>query len=567
MFGLATNLKYLRGGMELLKDKINEYNATEGRKEYYGDNRRRIVEVVNKMWYPPIPIKNFSTNEEDEDLGDIISIIRRKGIVDVLFEVPKISLKEAEEKFDDEFQKFLDIPVAENDDDDECVGLYYDDDEEEEEEPQTVHIFKLPTAMGKTRKIQSVKKTLICVPTHQLKNEVADRMPAMPILAPENIQFKNVASQNKLETLYRVGLYGMAAEHIGAIAEGFGGNTNDTNTAGEYLKAVGECASTDENVIITHKRLFLGNKAFKHNTVIIDEDPLQTLCQVKKTTLGDLFALSLVRSEVGMLVLHLKGLPDGIHDAPELRFDLKELTEDLDYYDFDTQIFDFFVCNCFIKKGNEISYLIRQPFPKYDKLLIMSATICPEIYQKLYPKINFVVVDISNVEQVGQINQYTGLSLSRSSIGKHLDCLLQTVGDLPVITFSKFKKYFPTAVEGMHFGNCAGYDTLAGRNIAVIGTPHIHESYYLLLAKAMKINFNLEDIHYNNQRIRFRNFEFMFKCFNHEEIRQIQLLTIESELLQAVGRARTLRYDCTVELYSNFPLYVATKFLDKKNKK
>jgi hypothetical protein len=29
---------------------------------------------------------------------------------------------------------------------------------------------------------------------------------------------------------------------------------------------------------------------------------------------------------------------------------------------------------------------------------------------------------------------------------------------------------------------------------------------------------------------------------------------IESDLEQAVGRARLLRYDCTVNLFSNFPL-------------
>jgi len=40
----------------------------------------------------------------------------------------------------------------------------------------------------------------------------------------------------------------------------------------------------------------------------------------------------------------------------------------------------------------------------------------------------------------------------------------------------------------------------------------------------------------------------------HEVLRKILFWMIESDLEQAVGRARLLRYDCTVYLFSNFPL-------------
>ncbi len=39
-----------------------------------------------------------------------------------------------------------------------------------------------------------------------------------------------------------------------------------------------------------------------------------------------------------------------------------------------------------------------------------------------------------------------------------------------------------------------------------------------------------------------------------EILRAIQFYMIESELEQAVGRARLLRCDCTVNLFSDFPL-------------
>jgi len=51
-----------------------------------------------------------------------------------------------------------------------------------------------------------------------------------------------------------------------------------------------------------------------------------------------------------------------------------------------------------------------------------------------------------------------------------------------------------------------------------------------------------------------------FSCFENEELRKIQLSFIESDLIQAVGRARTLRTDAKVEVYSNFPLRISDSF-------
>ena len=41
--------------------------------------------------------------------------------------------------------------------------------------------------------------------------------------------------------------------------------------------------------------------------------------------------------------------------------------------------------------------------------------------------------------------------------------------------------------------------------------------------------------------------------YGDEEMRNLQLFFIESELEQAVGRARLLREDCTVYVFSNYP--------------
>ena len=42
--------------------------------------------------------------------------------------------------------------------------------------------------------------------------------------------------------------------------------------------------------------------------------------------------------------------------------------------------------------------------------------------------------------------------------------------------------------------------------------------------------------------------------FSDAEMRNLQMYILESELEQAVGRARLLRYDTVVWVFSNFPL-------------
>jgi hypothetical protein len=63
------------------------------------------------------------------------------------------------------------------------------------------------------------------------------------------------------------------------------------------------------------------------------------------------------------------------------------------------------------------------------------------------------------------------------------------------------------------------------------------------------------------KEIEYNGFRFMFNCYDNSELREIQLGLIESDLIQAVGRARTLRTEAIVELYSNFPLKIVNEFV------
>ena len=173
-------------------------------------------------------------------------------------------------------------------------------------------------------------------------------------------------------------------------------------------------------------------------------------------------------------------------------------------------------------------------------------------------------INNSDVKMKGKIIQNTRKSFSRKSLATDFESIVREVGDRLVITFAKYKRKFKNPVMNMHFGNCSGYDDLKGIDLAVVGTPHQPQYKYFLLASAIGIEFKNADTIMGVQKVEWNGFRFMFNSFESDELKKIQLSLIESELIQAVGRNRTLRTDATTYLYSNLPLRIVDEFLNEK---
>lgn len=90
-------------------------------------------------------------------------------------------------------------------------------------------------------------------------------------------------------------------------------------------------------------------------------------------------------------------------------------------------------------------------------------------------------------------------------------------------------------------------------DILVIGTPYHAPFLYKLVAHSIGLDFD-EDEEMTMQIVEHNGYRFLFNTFADENLRSVQFWMIESELEQAIGRARLLRHDCTVHLFSNFPL-------------
>ena len=544
LFGLATNLYYVRGGRKLMNETMQYYNNLN--QTHYSENNFNILTYLKKVSYPPIPINSFSTYKEDEDLFDLISATKeQRGHIEQIEPIVRMTLGEAETRFLDRFQEVM-----------------------EDSNTDKIHLFILPTAIGKTERILSAKAT-IAAPTNNLKDEIGKRMRIEYVTTPDAVVFDNSSINRKLDYYYSIGLPKKATAILYDVINPKNASkysATDYNQASEYLSKLKESYYSTNTLLTTHARAI--HSDFSHDTIIFDEDPLNSLIDIKQVSISDIQKLDnqtrLLYNDLNNIIIYLKSAnPSEITATPLFAVDIDALVDKVTVSSIQSNIFDFFNSSFFVKDDQDydvIHYVVKRQLPKNKKIIILSATLPIYIYQKLFgDRLN--VIDIRDVEQQGQIIQYTKRSCSRLSLNRYVKSVSQEIGDKPVITFKSYAHQFKNPVKDMHFGNCSGYDNMKGKDLVVVGTPHRNTIEYLLTARVLGIDLKTTNTTLSFHKIEYNGFKFKFYCYDNEELRNIQLALVESDLVQAVGRARTLRTNATVEVYSNFPLRMSDQFI------
>lgn len=115
-------------------------------------------------------------------------------------------------------------------------------------------------------------------------------------------------------------------------------------------------------------------------------------------------------------------------------------------------------------------------------------------------------------------------------------------GNLPVVTFKSMQGSSGiNVIQGAYYSNLRGLDTLKGKDIVVLGTPHLPESSYRLYSAAFGLNdysggvLSYRPIEHNGYEVDLMSIE------TGSDLQKLQLWYLESEIIQAVGRARALR--------------------------
>jgi len=549
LFGLATNLVKFEGGRKLMKETMTKFN--EAGLTSYTENNFNFFPYLGIVSYPPQPINTFSKFEEDKHIYDFeTEVLNQRGKIQILEAIQRIPLDEAEIKMKNHFENV-----------------------QNPEKKGKINLLKLPTAIGKTRLLTNIKNATIAFPTSKLKEEVTDRMTVSYQMTPNCIKFNDERINKIIDHYYSMGLQQKAVAVIHKIVSGRFKYTvcdEDLKSAQDYLNQLEKCLKSNETVLTTHTRAI--HTKFKHDTLIFDEDPIGSLVEINQIKISDLFVAELTmqqnRQDLTNVINILKNANSGeIISSPTILIDLDELVEKLsENTKVESNVFGFFASSYFIKDAfdpNLIHYVSKKELPEDKNIIILSATINTNIYKLLFGD-KIEVLDIGEVEQKGTVIQYTKRSCSRKGLSKYVNQISEDVGNKKVITFKSFTNQFSNASKEMYFGNCSGYDTFAGESLVVVGTPHRNNIEYILLAKALGINFKTSDTTMGFKEIDYNGFRFMFNCFDNTELRDIQLGLIESDLIQAVGRARTLRTEATVELYSNFPLRISHQFIWKQ---
>lgn len=542
LFHLATNLINIEKGknefLSILKSPDNaDYES------YHKRNWGAIVNILIAMDYQPQGCNNCLHASECLH-GKNMILTAKPGKSTILQTVKKeyVMIEEAEY---DLKEKFMQAVYSEN---------------------QGVHIIKAQTGIGKTNLYLDYllhdknRKFLIAVPTHKLKEEVYNKAisnginnvaytPEMPVFMPE--------TQEKINHIYAVGAGKYALEIMCKMCSEVPAEHPDYIDLNSYLNTLESIKDFDGHIITTHDRLLLqtqNSKLLENREVIIDEDIMRTMLSTNSVDNKDI--LWAIRSNCFSYQV-VKKLKNILATEGYQRYDYQEneeieLTEELISVleNVDGNIIDL-AESCYIyNDGNTTTFLKRKWLP-CEKVIVMSATANAKIYRMLthYPVYDY---PCKMAEYMGKLRLYPKYTFSRHSLLEQdgiMDYLKEQIGDDAVITFKTFDKLFDTEY---HYGAIEGLNCMEGENISVIGLPNVDELVYKLYGMAAGVNF--EQCNMRSMRVEYNDYDFSINSFDNEKLRIIQLWMLESLLEQAVGRARLLRFDCTVKVFARFPI-------------
>lgn len=219
-----------------------------------------------------------------------------------------------------------------------------------------------------------------------------------------------------------------------------------------------------------------------------------------------------------------------------------------------TSVLGFLESKFYVVDPNNNDYMhfiTKRSLPKNKTIIILSATINERIAKLTFgDDVDFY--DVGFVKAKGKVQQYTDRSYSRYQLlHGHLEDVQKLCEGCKVITFDMYKDDFNTVGT---YGATRGLDHLKGEDLSVVGTPHVNEIAYFLVTCALGVHKNLADFKIEYTATENEYYRFKFNTYCDENLRAVQFYLVESELVQAVGRARVVREDCTVTVYSNYPV-------------
>lgn len=433
------------------------------------------------------------------------------------------------------------------------------------------YVIKAQVGSGKSHSYLKLMKEhdeqrfIVAVPTNLLKREIYKKAKGLGIeimVTPSLEEIKDEIPDNiwnRIQKLYKRGRYRLVHTYIHKKLE-----KEDIRCLKKYMKKREKLKEWKGCVITTHRYLLNmdKNRLDAFDSIIIDEDIIfkSVISNQEQIGVSQLKKLKKKTTDQGLVNKMDKLLKESKRqsciETESIEWDVED--EDMPKVPFDILSFclaeRFYFRRCDEEENLDedvFTFLKAADFPG-EKYIMVSATADEEVCNMFFGEGNVDFYECKKAENMGTLNQYPQKSMSRSSLAKNpgiIHRLMQQfkIDSSHVITFMKEN------IGQLHFGNTEGSNMLEGENILVVGTPYHAEFIYKLAAFSMGLEFD-EDEKMMIQDVIHNGYRFRFTTFQDEGLRAIHLWMIESELEQAVGRARLLRNDCEVHLFSNFPL-------------
>lgn len=538
-FLLATNLQYIKGGKKLFMNGIEE-EETESKKNW----EMEWTQIRSYGYKPQSCIKGGCPYTDMCNVDSLYSKLTWK-IISLKEKEPYITLEEAQ----NELRQYLYEAVEANDRD--------------------IHLIKAQTALGKTQAYcelaceKSDQAFMFVVPTLDLQDEIVKRLEVAgshcikTVSCIEKIKEKKLPIYNELITLYDSG---QGDKVKGRIQEYLESNIEELSEI--EIEEIKRCLAQKEqldgtcNVVTTHKMfLNLPLKILERYEIIVDEDILMSIIKdndsVSLEKISEALNAGVFSGDAEKRLKMLQNMEPG--KAVRLEpIRISELSEkDMNYFGdlvvlLGSQVFYY------EENIQEIRYFNPMEIPKV-KIIVLSATLNEKIWKGFCKNRRVKMNEVGMVQYKGKLMQFTYYSMSRECIrkldGQKVKQVIKEITGVPEEQIITFKKFMDESE--IHFGKTEGFDKLKGKNLAIIGTPHYIVALYKMVGRYLGYDTSKKLC---RQRVENSSYSFNLMTFSDAEMRNLQMYILEAELEQAVGRARLLRYNATVWVFSNFPL-------------
>lgn len=452
---------------------------------------------------------------------------------------------------------------------------------------KNIYVINAPTGIGKSTTVRNYlkknpeRKYLIAFPTNDLKNEAYENAVKQGIKAvksPSLLEDKDKLPTkvwNHIQGLYKTGKHHAVLDYIKGVIAKRNANKESLDILKNYLCDMVEFFNSDCHAFTTHSMVSTMDywTQKRYDAVIFDEDPILN-CMITNQVEIPISKLKKVLEEINStykLAEKIRAAAEAAASDPWIT--LPTIPYEEAYNGISTAIDIPSFClaqkfyfkkkaddnNSYTNSAKEDCLVFYKPFnlnPRI-KYIILSATADHTIYNYVFGSNRVNYYECKKARYIGTLNQYTHYTVSHDFVKKNPDIVSKMIkmgGSANIITF-KDEEY---AMDSCHFGKTTGIDTFKGKELTVLGTYNRPDWLYKLFPHTIggdSFN-NYKEAVMRYQPVRHNGFKFHFMTFDETALmlRNIQFWMIESELEQAIGRARLSRCNCNVNLFSNFPL-------------